>query len=248
MIPVVARHRRLGNCVDWSRCPARSGLRIPEGESAGGRAGLLKSYNIRQQPESGQKPIRGPFVDKRTHRETGFGNKAYIRALKRCLEIRNLIIFTMSAGTPSSPTGSKPISQTYEGGCHCGRVKYVSSSSSNVQPPLTISPDTPSKPPHPYKTGPVTSCNCSICHINGYLMVYPLESNITWHSGRDNMTSYTFGQKRIAHTFCTVCGTSIGGKSTDPNFFADNRALNVRTLKNVDVEALKFRKVDGRSR
>jgi len=79
-------------------------------------------------------------------------------------------------------------------------------------------------------------------------MVYPLETNITWHSGRDNMTSYTFGPERIAHTFCTVCGTSIGGKSTDPKFFADHRAVNVRTLKDVDVEALKLRKVDGRSR
>lgn len=58
-------------------------------------------------------------------------------------------------------------------------------------------------------------------------MVYPLESNITWHSGFDEMTTYTFGPERIAHTFCPTCGTNIGGKSTDPNFFADNRALNV---------------------
>ncbi len=100
----------------------------------------------------------------------------------------------------------------------------------------------------PIEEGPVTSCNCSICHVNGYLMVYPLETNITWHSGKDNMTSDTFGQERVAHTFCTVCGTSIGGKSTDPNSFADHRAVNVRTLKDVDVEALKLRKVDGRSR
>ena len=63
--------------------------------------------------------------------------------------------------------------------------------------------------------------------MNGYLMVYPLESNITWHSGFDDLTTYTFGKGVIAHTFCSICGTSIGGKSTDPNFFADNRALNV---------------------
>ncbi|OQV03014.1 hypothetical protein CLAIMM_08115 isoform 2 [Cladophialophora immunda] len=99
----------------------------------------------------------------------------------------------------------------------------------------------------PVEDGPVTSCNCSICAINGYLMVYPLESNITWLSGFDELTTYTFGKERIAHSFCSTCGTSIGGKSTDPNFFADNRALNVRTLKGVDVEALKLRKVDGRN-
>src|ERR1700759_2175105 len=58
-------------------------------------------------------------------------------------------------------------------------------------------------------------------------MVYPLESNITWHSGFDSMTTYTFGREKIAHTFCSTCGTSIGGKSTDPKFFSENRALNV---------------------
>jgi hypothetical protein len=67
----------------------------------------------------------------------------------------------------------------------------------------------------------------SICQINGYLMVYPLESNITWVSGFDDMTTYTFGQEKIAHSFCSTCGTSIGGKSTDPTFYSENRALNV---------------------
>ncbi|KIW34081.1 uncharacterized protein PV07_00881 [Cladophialophora immunda] len=131
-------------------------------------------------------------------------------------------------GSPISPT-AKPKSKSYEGSCHCGRVRFT----------MKLSP--------PVEDGPVTSCNCSICAINGYLMVYPLESNITWLSGFDELTTYTFGKERIAHSFCSTCGTSIGGKSTDPNFFADNRALNVRTLKGVDVEALKLRKVDGRN-
>jgi len=99
----------------------------------------------------------------------------------------------------------------------------------------------------PVEDGPVTSCNCSICHANGYLMVYPLESNISWISGYDDMTTYTFGKEIIAHSFCSACGTSIGGKSTDPNFFADNRAVNVRTLKGLDVDSLKLRKVNGRA-
>jgi hypothetical protein len=58
-------------------------------------------------------------------------------------------------------------------------------------------------------------------------MVYPLDANITWHSGFDSMTTYTFGKEKIAHSFCSTCGTSIGGKSTDATFFADNRAMNV---------------------
>lgn len=61
------------------------------------------------------------------------------------------------------------------------------------------------------------------------------------------MTNYTFGKERIVHSFCPKCGTAIGGKSGDPKFFADNRALNVRTLKGVDVDNLKLRKVNGRN-
>lgn len=63
--------------------------------------------------------------------------------------------------------------------------------------------------------------------MNGYLMVYPLETNITWHSGFDAMTTYKFGKEKIAHSFCPTCGTSIGGKSTDPTFYSENRAVNV---------------------
>jgi hypothetical protein len=161
----------------------------------------------------------------------------------------------MSAENPTTPGGSKPKSKQYEGGCHCGRIRYFSSPSflSILQPQSTIHltiilNSYTIKISPPLEEGPVTSCNCSICHINGYLMVYPLDTNITWHKGQNSMTSYTFGKERVAHSFCPVCGTSVGGKSTDPNFFADHRAVNVRTLKDVDVEALKLRKVDGRNR
>lgn len=84
--------------------------------------------------------------------------------------------------TPLSPTTGLPVprSSTHTGGCHCGLVLYTV----RLSPPL-------------YEM-PVTSCNCSICHINGQLMVYPLESQITWHSGKDEMTGYTFGPERVS--------------------------------------------------
>lgn len=118
----------------------------------------------------------------------------------------------MADDTPVSPTTGRPVPrfQNYDGGCHCGAISYTV----KLSPPL---PD-----------GVVSQCNCSICHINGQLMVYPLESQITWHSGFDEMTSYTFGPREIKHSFCPTCGTSIGGKSTTGQF-ANNRALNVRS-------------------
>lgn len=123
----------------------------------------------------------------------------------------------MSDDTPVSPTTGRPVprSQTYDGGCHCGAISYT----------VKLSP--------PLSDMPVTRCNCSICHINGSLFVYPLESQITWHSGRDEMTGYTFGPARIKHSFCPTCGTSIGGKSTE-GAFANNRALNVSLGSNTD--------------
>lgn len=137
---------------------------------------------------------------------------------------------TMSDDTPVSPiTGRpRPRSENYEGGCHCGAVSYT----------VKLSP--------PLSEGVVSQCNCSICHINGQLMVYPLESQITWHSGKDSMTGYTFGPAKIMHFFCPTCGTSLGGKSTE-GVFANNRAVNVRTLRGVDIESLKLRKLDGRN-
>lgn len=135
----------------------------------------------------------------------------------------------MADDTPISPTTGRrvPKSQTYEGGCHCGKVSYTV----KLSPPLTEMP--------------VTRCNCSICTINGQLMVYPLESQITWHSGRDGLTGYSFGPARVIHSFCPVCGTSIGGKSNEGTF-ADYRALNVRAMRGVDIDKLNYRAVDGR--
>lgn len=45
--------------------------------------------------------------------------------------------------SPTSPTGNKPKSQVYEGGCHCGAVKFTA----KISPPVD--------------EGSVTSCNCT---------------------------------------------------------------------------------------
>ena len=70
-----------------------------------------------------------------------------------------------STPTSMSTSTSKPKSATYQGRCHCGAVQFS----------MKLSP--------PVEDGPVTKCNCSICRANGYLMVYPLESNVVWERG-----------------------------------------------------------------
>jgi hypothetical protein len=61
-----------------------------------------------------------------------------------------------------------------------------------------------------------------------------------------NSDTQTFGKERIDHSFCSVCGTSVCAMSNDPGYFQDNRAINVRTLKGVEIDGLKLRKANGR--
>ena len=70
----------------------------------------------------------------------------------------------------------------------------------------------------------------SWCSISGDLVVFPRETDYTWLSGFDDMRVYKFGKQRLAHSFCPTCGINICGKSTDPNIFADFRAINVSQL------------------
>jgi hypothetical protein len=63
----------------------------------------------------------------------------------------------------------------------------------------------------PLETGAtkVNSCNCSICTKNGYLLVYPLRTDVVFVSGEDKLAEYSFGKAIVPHRFCSSCGTSI---------------------------------------
>jgi hypothetical protein len=78
---------------------------------------------------------------------------------------------------------------SYDANCHCGAVTFT------VKIPTL-------------QNLKVTSCNCSFCTRNGYLMVYPERKNVTFHSGYDNLTSYFVLHKNL-HKFCSTCGSSI---------------------------------------
>lgn len=79
---------------------------------------------------------------------------------------------------------------TYPASCHCGKSRFT----------ITI----PS-----LDTTTVTSCNCSICQINGYLNVYPLRKNVSFQSPYEELGSYAFASQTLVHKFCRTCGTSL---------------------------------------
>jgi hypothetical protein len=67
----------------------------------------------------------------------------------------------------------------------------------------------------------------SICQRNGYLLLYAKDNEVTWHSGKDTLKVFKFASKKIAHSFCPECGTSIGIRSDTPGFYEGTTVLNV---------------------
>jgi hypothetical protein len=119
-------------------------------------------------------------------------------------------------------TSAMPTSEpTYEGGCHCGRVRY------RVTGDLAR----------------VTECNCSMCGKKGYLhLIVPREA-FELLSGRDDLTTYRFGTGIAQHHFCRHCG--IHGFYV-PRSDPDKIDVNVRCLDGIEPSALKPIPFDGR--
>lgn len=116
--------------------------------------------------------------------------------------------------------------KTYLGGCQCGRVRYKA----------TVDLEKP-----------VISCNCSMCGRSGTLLTFIPRDQFELLSGDDALTDYQFHNHIIHHKFCGTCGIKSFalGKGRDG---ADTVAVNARCLNDVDVDALKITKFDGRSR
>lgn len=111
----------------------------------------------------------------------------------------------------------------YEGGCHCGQVRF------RVQADLAR----------------VSECNCSICTKKGILhLVVPL-SQFTLLQGNEALSIYQFGSYVAKHTFCRHCGIhSFYVPRSDP----DKVSVNARCLDGVDPADLRpSRFFDGRN-
>ena len=73
----------------------------------------------------------------------------------------------------------------YKGSCHCGAVQF------EVYAPQHLELD---------------RCNCSICYKSGYLHLIVPRSRFTLVQGNEQLSTYRFGSKVAAHTFCKICG------------------------------------------
>jgi len=112
--------------------------------------------------------------------------------------------------------------QTYEGGCHCGRVRF------RARADLAL----------------VSECNCSICTKKGILHLGAARADFESLSGDDALATYQFNTGTARHMFCKHCGIHAFGV---PRLHPDRITVNARCLDGIDVAALKpSRLFDGR--
>jgi hypothetical protein len=112
--------------------------------------------------------------------------------------------------------------RSYEGGCHCGRVRFrVTGDLANV-----------------------VDCNCSICTMKGFLHLIVAPESFEVLSGRDELTTYRFNTGVAKHTFCRHCGMH---PFYVPRSHPDKIDANVRCLDDVDLAGLTPRPFDGKN-
>ncbi|WP_013322914.1 GFA family protein [Gloeothece verrucosa] len=115
---------------------------------------------------------------------------------------------------------NKSESAIYEGGCHCGAVRFRV----RVNKPEAI------------------NCNCSICRKKGFIHLIVPPEQFTLLKGGNELTTYTFNTGTAKHTFCRICGIHpFYHPRSHPGWFD----VNVRTLDEDVLERFDIKDFDG---
>ncbi|HTQ82028.1 MAG TPA: GFA family protein [Pseudolabrys sp.] len=117
------------------------------------------------------------------------------------------------------------MTQTYQGGCQCGNVRYEVA----------------------LELGTVMSCNCSRCGKLGTLLAFAPAADFKLLAGEDATSEYLFNKKAVQHLFCSTCGIESFARGKRPGDGADVVAINVRCLDGVDPDSLTVKRFDGRN-
>lgn len=84
-------------------------------------------------------------------------------------------------------------SQTYQGQCHCGAVRFSATTD----------------------FASMGDCNCSRCRRLGWVMQSVPGAAFTLQAGADNLTLYRFNTEKIDHLFCKTCGIESFARGSD---------------------------------
>ena len=112
--------------------------------------------------------------------------------------------------------------QSFQGGCHCGRVRF------KVTADLAT----------------IAECNCSVCTKKGIWHLIVPREQFELISGKDDLTTYTFNTGVAKHTFCKVCGVKV---FYVPRSNPDGFSVNVRCLDRGTIASVKVLPFDGRN-
>lgn len=93
----------------------------------------------------------------------------------------------------------------FEGGCHCGRVRFRVRAGARV----------------------ALDCNCSICTMKAFLHLIVPRDAFELLDGAAELSTYTFNTGVAKHTFCRVCGVH---PFYVPRSHPDGIDVNVRCL------------------
>jgi len=110
---------------------------------------------------------------------------------------------------------------TYQGGCHCGKVRFE----------VIATLDS------------VVDCNCSICTKKGFLHLIIEPTQFRLLTPDVQMALYQFNTKTAKHYFCPVCGVH---SYYIPRSHPDKIDVNVRCLEGVDLHTLTIQPFNGR--
>jgi hypothetical protein len=112
--------------------------------------------------------------------------------------------------------------RTWQGGCHCGAVRF------EVMADIDE----------------VVDCNCSICTKKGFLHLIVAPEKFRLLTGEGALVTYRFNTGTARHTFCGCCGIHA---FYTPRSHPDKVDVNVRCLEGLDLAGLTVIPFDGQN-
>nr|WP_309739638.1 GFA family protein [Chamaesiphon sp. OTE_20_metabat_361] len=109
---------------------------------------------------------------------------------------------------------------TYDGGCHCGKIRYR----------VVI------------EKLEAVECNCSICIKKGFIHLIVPAERFTLLQGQDDLSTYTFNTGTAKHHFCRHCGIHAFYR---PRSHPDGYDVNLRCLDDGAIDLFAITYFDG---
>lgn len=111
----------------------------------------------------------------------------------------------------------------HKANCHCGVVKLEFEAPRSVEMLL---------------------CNCSICDMTGYKHINVPHENVSFISGKDQLSTYRFGSHIAKHFFCQRCGIK---PLYQPRSHPDHYSINYRCVVGETLSISNIVEFDGQN-